>query len=75
MGYDGCIYKLFMEDYQLYYDAVHYLVYADFIRNLHWTNYSRRKQLQHTNTFLLHGGNNTDTFDESVRYTNLPDDY
>eukprot|EP01108_Squamamoeba_japonica_P004838 TRINITY_DN3814_c0_g1_i1.p1 TRINITY_DN3814_c0_g1~~TRINITY_DN3814_c0_g1_i1.p1 ORF type:complete len:311 (-),score=61.37 TRINITY_DN3814_c0_g1_i1:38-970(-) len=74
MGYDNNIMQFLINEgnYQLWYDYVHYFVYSDFIRNMHWTVFSSKAMLRdHSNTFLVHGGNDTDS-DNLVRYTNLP---
>lgn len=42
---------------------------------MHWTKFSSKRMLrEHANTFLVHGGNDTDT-NNLVRYTNLPNNY
>jgi hypothetical protein len=76
MGYDNNIgqYLIQEQNYQYWYDYIHMYQYADFIRNMHWTDYSLADfEARHPNTFLVHNGNNTDAPHENTEYTKLPE--
>jgi hypothetical protein len=76
MGYDNCIGQFLVaeQNYQYWYDYIHMYQYADFIRNMHWTDYSFADfERRFPNTFLVHNGNNTDAPHERTEYTKLPE--
>jgi hypothetical protein len=69
MGYDNNIMQWLLaeQNYQAWYDHVHMFVYADFIRNLHWTAYDFGEfERKFQNTFLIHNGNATDLGETTV---------
>jgi hypothetical protein len=74
MGYDNSVYRIIREDWTAFRDFGHKFVFADYVRNYHWTEYSLTDLLARApNTYLVHGGNNTDAgpHKESRAYTSL----